>query len=280
MRFVAYPFTVAIVLLCSQLVAHVQTVKADIFYSAAADFSANANPAGVWSYGETINPLNDASFIRYQNFAKDTADAAPANLLDAWFNDGPSLSIPAVLHNGTAGVVQFTNPGTSTVIYQPGELAFHPGPSGELSVIRFTAPQTSLYSLQSFFRPVDTGATTNVSIVANGGVLFSGDVDPGSPISFNGMLALAAGQNLDLAVGARGGFASDTTGASILLTAVPEPGSVSLIVAVAIIGLFARLRRGNCLKRRTPRTGFDDRQIAHTDGTGVPSYDFTPSRKA
>jgi hypothetical protein len=51
-----------------------------------------------------------------------------------------------------------------------GQLAFHPGPDGEYSIVRWTAPISGPVSLIALFTGLDDvgGTTTDVPVLLNG----------------------------------------------------------------------------------------------------------------
>src|SRR5262249_17228389 len=148
--------------------------------------------------------------------------------------------LPAVFHNGTDHVVT-----SETITVQPGQLAYHPGSSGQFSVVRFTAPNDGAYSLASAFSPVDSLATTDVHVLLNNVSVFDGAVQgPSTSASVDHQFTLHTGDTLDFKVGygSNHNFLNDSTGLSAVLTlSVPEPsGFVTL--GFGLLGLlWARL---------------------------------------
>ena len=211
-------------------------------YDAAGDFSATMNPNGVWSYGyeNTLGgPLN-----LY------TAQFNPTTDIAGW-NNNIASDVPLVMKNfGTT-----TDSSFADIVLQPGQLAFHPGPSGQFSVVRFTAAQDGLFSLVSGFVPVTTdGTTTDVHVLENGLSVFDGNVsgtynDSGGTSYNDGALILSAGETVDFAVGygTDGNFYQDATGLSATLTPAPVPEAsttVSLGLMLALgLGAAAVARR-------------------------------------
>jgi hypothetical protein len=190
-----------------------QPVRAGIVYDAAADFSPTSNPNGVWSYG--TSPPNVTSFVLGGN---------PGNYngVDYWIND-PHIAVPAVTHNGTGSPIYLFG----SVLFQPGELGFHPGSDNTHAVIRFTAPTSDSYALSTAFSGLDYGpTTTDVHVLVNGTSIF----------------------DFSVGFGENGNYYGDTTGVEATLTsgAVPEPAS---LVVWSVIGL--AVTAGCFWRRRT-----------------------------
>jgi ELWxxDGT repeat protein len=186
------------------------TVSA-VGYDAALDFSATDNPNGVWSYG--WSPTLTSPFQRYAQAGPNNENPPPANILDTWnAGTGGQHSYPSVLHNGTS------NPITSNAFtYLPGQLGLHPGPNGEYSVVRWTAPRAGSVSLGAVFSGLDFGGptSTDVHVRHNGAALFDGAVNAfGAGPSFDTTVVVAAGDTIDFAVGygSNQNYHSDTTG--------------------------------------------------------------------
>jgi hypothetical protein len=212
-------------------------------FDAAADFSPTQNPNGAWSYGYTTT-LGGLLHL-YTQHGPDNVDPPNAQLLDTW-NAGTSgvFRNPAVFHNGTPNPVSF-----SLVTYAPGELGFHPGQTGQYSVVRFTAPSTASFALDAIFSALDSVATTDVHVLRGGVSIFDGFVEPAT-VAFSSTVHLNAGQTLDFVVGRghNGTFSHDSTGLDAVLRTVeaPEPGTSALVGA----GLLALRLAGRGRARR------------------------------
>ncbi|MCY2987768.1 MAG: putative Ig domain-containing protein [Planctomycetota bacterium] len=183
-------------------------------FSAADGFSPTANPNGNWVSGwEPGNSLG-SGFTPY------TQTWHP-NALDFWlFSPGNN---PSIAHNGTSQVFVDSS---NSIIFQPGELSLHPGPGGQYSVDRFTAPVSGTYSVTAKFSSLDTDhGGTDVHVLVNGKSIFDGVV-VATPISFSSTpLMLAAGETIDIAVGygPNGNYDDDNTGVDVTISAT-EPG--------------------------------------------------------
>ncbi len=216
-------------------------------YDAAKDFSAASNPNSVWSYGYE-NTLGGTLILYTDKFA-------PTASIAGWYQN-IALDVPFVLKNfGTAPDSRFAD-----VVLQPGQLAFHPGPQDQFSIVRFTASTNGLYNLNAAFTPVTTdGTTTDVHVLENGTSIFSGFVTgtynaPSSAPSFLDSLSLKSGDVVDFAVGygANGNFSDDSTGisATLMPAAVPEASSVvslGVLMSLGLGGLAVSARRRKAL---------------------------------
>jgi hypothetical protein len=103
------------------------------------------------------------------------------------------------------------------------KLDLHPGPSGEYTVVRYTAPAAGTYSVVGQFVGLDS-ATTNVFVVLNNTFIFTGTINgAGSTAPFNFTMPLIAGDVLDFAVGwgVNHNYTSDSTGLQGTITTVP-----------------------------------------------------------
>jgi hypothetical protein len=212
-------------------------------FDAAADFSSTSNPNGVWSYGWT--QALGSSFIA------DAIHESEAGL-DFWegriANGATPGSFPLVVHNGTANTIITAG----TVSVAPGQLALHPGPDNEYSVLRWTAPRNDAVSIRSVFDGFDfVGPTsTDVHVLHNGSSLFDDDVQGfggSSAVTFNSVLTVAQGDTIDFAVGfgRNGSFFFDTTGLSATIATVPEPTARALFFVGSLGLLIHGLRRRN-----------------------------------
>jgi hypothetical protein len=180
-------------------------------WDAAADFSAAANPNGAWSYGWSAS--------RGSAFNTDTVTTTFAGL-SVWTNAGTQLE-PDVFFNGTGTDI---NPNGTNPI-PAGTLAFHPGPTGQNAVVRWSAPTSGAYNLTAIFTGRDTvGTTTDVAVLSNGVQLFGGEVTGflATQSFVAGPLNLNAGDTIDFTVGAGtdGTYFYDSTGLSAQITAL------------------------------------------------------------
>lgn len=182
-----------------------------VAYDVAADFSTSSNPNGVWTYGYALTL--GGSLILYNQ-------PGSVSGIDYWSLSG---NVPDVAHNSTPYPVSIGTP-----LFGPYQAAFHPGQQGEYSIFRFTAPVAGCYQLQTSFSGIDVnGTTTDVHVLTNDAVIFSGSVNgygPGTGPGFATNLVLQANDRVDFEVGygSDGNYLDDATGIqATLILAVP-----------------------------------------------------------
>ena len=215
-------------------------------YDPVTDFSiaTNSSVNGVWSYGQTPALGGGYSFSLLP-----TAQASePLNAnLESWKGavSGFTETYPVMLHNKT-----LIDQAYGTATSQPDELLFHPGPGGELSVLRFVVPTTGAYRVQGAFAGRDSATTTtDAHIFLNGGAgsLFTGDINinaGGNVAAFDLTQTFTAGDTIDFAVGfGDGTYFNDSTGLKLAIQSAPEPATLALLALAAPIALLARRRK-------------------------------------
>lgn len=229
--------------------------SAAAIYDVATQFSPTTN-AGTWMYGE-----KPTSFGSFQTLTLHTA--GPSSLLhDAslvgWNGADPQPTggfayYPFVLQN-VGSVYNDINEGGGSLLSIPtGTVFMHPSPVN-LSVVRFTAPETGVYALSGSFDRLQSSPITHrqeVQIVSNGVTLFdqatTGNLTP-YPFSFP-TLSLAAGQNVDFQELANPDFPGatmrlDATFNSATGVPLPTGASAGLVTVAAIVAVHvARVRR-------------------------------------
>ena len=192
-------------------------------YDVALDFSPTSNPAGAWSYGWSSELTSPFGLYAHSFIDRD---------IDHWTVTDPSP--PNVSHNGTSGVIT-TNP--ETIRWQPGQFALHPGEAGEYSHARWTAPGDGTCDINAEFSGIDlTGTTTDVHVLHNGVVLFSGSVAGFDDTElFSTSVSVGAGDTIDFAVGYGNGMYWDDTTALAAIISFQTPVNPSTWARVKAI---------------------------------------------
>ncbi|HEV7926591.1 MAG TPA: Ig-like domain-containing protein, partial [Verrucomicrobiae bacterium] len=159
------------------------------------DFSTNANPNGVWSYGWAT--------VTGNTFQLATTPAEYQSRAAVGWDNGLSLPDLATIDK------DYSSPFTlSTVVFYPDTL--HLDPQSYAVMARFTAPSNGNYQVNGLFRLQDTGTqahdltillsgtTTNFHVLTSGGSY-------NSQYPFTFATALNSGQTLDFVVGCHNG---------------------------------------------------------------------------
>jgi len=180
-------------------------------YSAVGDFSATQNPSGAWSYGYRPSPR--WGFILYTD---DNISHHLCACVDGWSAETPE---PFIVYNHTGETVAYFPP-VYGIIHPPDVLNVHPGPAGEMSVARWTAPSSGTVKIEGRFGGIDWGGgtTTDVAVVHNSAVtLFRGNINGyGATAPFSITESVTAGDTIDFSVGfgRNRNYGADSTGLS------------------------------------------------------------------
>lgn len=215
-----FAFSAAIVLVGACSAAHATV------YNAAADFSASSNPNGVWSFGGQASL--GGVFSGYSSNGSTSG-------FDFWhYGAYGYLGYLGAIHNGTGSAIYW-----GTIVLDPGQLALHPGPVGDYTLARFTAPTTGMYTFSANFIGQDyiIGTTSDVHLLVNNVSVFDGLVNGFLATASSGTFTmnLAAGNTIDAAVGYQAGnFYGDTTGLDFNVESVPAPGPVVLALLAIV----------------------------------------------
>jgi hypothetical protein len=224
--------------LASVILAGMPPLLAQTVWNPATQFSATANPNGVWSYGYEASPGGTFSLLTL-SYVNKAADG-----LDVWFP--PSGVTPTVWHNPTANpITSVTYP---SIVVPTGALLMHPGSTGADAVIRFTAPSAGDYGIVgSFFGEDTTNPSTDVHILVNNSPVFDSVVTAyGSGPSFDvSVVTLAFGGNIDFIVGYGADLSNsaDATGLTAQIFAIPEPTTYAALAGLAALGFVGWSRR-------------------------------------
>lgn len=194
-------------------------------YDFETDFSiTNGNPNGAWSYGyrttlvssRTLynNPTSSSSTIAWRSSALGADPNFYKNITGSAFNG-----------------------------LDPGKVAMHPGPAGELSSLLFTVPEAGLMTLTAMFGAGDQGGV-DLYVRANGLPIYTRlNTTTGESFTQAIPIPVSVGDTLEVIVGiGDGSYAFDTTPVSATIniaSPVPEPATMAALG----LGVFALLRR-------------------------------------
>ncbi len=158
-----------------------------------------------------VRSLDDTRMVMLNSGRWDQQGESDLSGLEIWRT--PDSPDPNVNRNG--GKQRLTGLG---ITWQPKQLALHPGPKGEYSVVRWTCPAAGEYTMEATFAGIAESATTDVHVLHNGRSLHDGLInvkDHGNVSECTKILTLAQGDTLDFAVGFGNGFyGGDTTALS------------------------------------------------------------------
>lgn len=200
--------------------AQVSPPPASPTYHAARDFSITKNPNGPWSYGYS----SSATATDFKLYADAKKTLPPHPRLEGWCGNAGSDGTPFVWHNKSLGTIRYW-----TSVFPPECLSLHPGPQGQRSIVRFTAPSRAWYIVQGNFSALDK-ATTDPHVLVNGKELPGiGPVDhTHKRQEFEFVEQLEKGDTVDFAVGSgEGGYANDSTGLEVTIRSSPVRPSVT-----------------------------------------------------
>lgn len=195
-------------------------------FDATADFSTNANPNGVWSYGWFT------SFgAPFQLLRSDTNSYPVAGVPEvfAWVNGGTVVNLSAVTVAGNSTGIPYGQTIRPNVIFYPDTLC--EDPEGYVVTVRFTAPEDGLYAIQGFFRLQDTTTSLDnqhdVMILTNTNrsspVFYqhTSSKSFGTQYPFNTTTFLARGTTLDFIASPTGEGHGLSTGVKATITLLP-----------------------------------------------------------
>ncbi len=158
-----------------------------------------------------VRKLDDTRLVFLNSGRFDNAGGLSG--IQIWRNGGQID--PCVNFNPTSGVVTALG-----ITWQPGTLAFHPGPQGEYGVVRYTAPADYVVEFSASFKSIAAHATTDVHVLHNGRVLFDDVINlnnRGPETQWKATLTVKENDTIDFAVG-RGNndYGGDCTGLSVV----------------------------------------------------------------
>lgn len=241
------------------LAALTSTAQAETVYDASADFSLNSNPIGVWSYAAWNMSANF-----YGNATASSASYGGLGL-PGW-DWGASNWQPCIVSNRTGATVDLG--GSGAILIPSNSIMLYPG-NGTGTLLVFTAPTTGLYNVSASMTDIATGNTArDLSDGHNGpaGGVYRWDATTpfilgdgaqgqkdwmymslyGDTLTYSAnAVTLTAGDKIALLVWPDGmgngdvwDLGNDAVAASFVVTAVPEPTALIMLVN-GLIGLLA-----------------------------------------
>jgi len=199
-----------------------------VFYEAASEFSLENNPNGPWAYGYTATDDLGSEF-------RVDGHSVMAGPMGFWHpSDAADGYYPYVAFN--PGQAPSTD-ATGGWALRTEQVALEAANDGRYAAVRFEAPIDGLHAVHVTFEGVHFGlSTTSVHVRHGEEALFDALIDGygGDPAfhdivgdnpsaTYDGTVLLAAGDSLLFAVGvgANGTHYSDTTAATVSISAVP-----------------------------------------------------------
>lgn len=233
------------------------TASAQTVYDAVNDFSITS-PTGVWSYGYTAT--RGSQFVPFNQSHVDVS-VYDGPGVDMWNVANTGINPTLVAHNRSGVLRTF-----STVSHPAHVLNLHPGPNGENSVVRWTAPAAGLYLVAGRFQSIDVApGTTDVAVLHNSsGELFSGIINAlptaaGGEVKYGLYVYVEANDTIDFSVGNGGnGYGNDSTGMYATIRPFAISGQVTGESGQALGGVEVRLESA-AQRTVTTTTGADGR---------------------
>ena len=222
-----------------------------------------------------VRELDDTRIVMLNSGRYDHAGnsgIASVSGIDIWPRVSPVE--PWVAINRTQQVIRALG-----ITWPPAQLAFHPGPSGEYSVVRWTAPTDGNVEISTQFTGLAEKATTDVHVLHNGQVLFSGllNLNDGGNVSNHAQnLSVKSNDTLDWVVGiGNASYGADTTAvAATVKYATGKHLTRRLIFRSRVIrtarGVMASWRRA--LRRHPDIHALSRRRSCHSDWQYLQSW--------
>ncbi len=205
-----FPIAIALLLLIPPVALAQMGKTSTPTYDAVKDFSIQSNPNGVWSYGweSTLGSTLNLYTV---------TDTTSVPGMSAWLRSGTfPLSPQYLAHNDTDKQICRTTWCDPTTY-----LLSHPGPKGELSILRWTAPSSGTFLMQVNSQGLDCCTTStyfHVLLNSTRSFLKAPINSYQWPLSFHPRAwTLSAGDTVDFIVdwGKDGDFHSDSTGVEV-----------------------------------------------------------------
>ncbi len=180
-------------------------------YNAVVDFSSVNNPAGTWSYG--YKTTLTSAFTNYPSYGQPFGAG-----IDFWLPNANGDCCPTIAKNTTGTTQTYVG----TAVHPADLLNVHPGPNGEKSTLRWTAPAAGSYQAAGRFQGIDTASsTTDVHILHNNTEVWANNLSGyGSQAPYNLTLSVNAGDVIEFLVGfgSNNSYSNDSTGLEAIIT--------------------------------------------------------------
>ena len=142
----------------------------------------------------------------------------PLKALEVLNSSKLTSSEPLVLFNPSGEILSWNG-----ITWTAHSLSFHPGPNGEYSSVRWTAPLEGDYKVEAKFAGIDDKpTTTDVHVLSKERALFDGFINlngQGNTASYSGTVHFKAGETLDFAIGyGNRDYSFDSTGLDVAVT--------------------------------------------------------------
>ncbi|MGO8672197.1 MAG: beta strand repeat-containing protein, partial [Capsulimonadaceae bacterium] len=263
-------------------------------YLAGSGFSPTNNPNGVWSYGDT--PTLGGPFSLYVSTASE---------VDSWWTWSP-YNYDLLTYTWTGPISDLTslgdalgevdyNPQTYAITsgsdtFPPGAMQLHDGNSGQLAVVRFTAPNTGVYNVSGSFTPGDSNANNTVFILHNSTAVFSSTRVGSATTPFSMAIYANLNDTIDFAVGGQWDYGDTDVGATIVdeggpvtsaptsLTATPASQQVALSWTASPAATSYNVYRGTATEGESATavaTGITSTSYTNTGLTNGVTYFYT-----
>jgi hypothetical protein len=184
-------------------------------WDATADFPGSTNPNGVWSYGCGHSSGGNLLFL-YEHFGYDyDLGGSPFWNDPTWGSKQPPIV--------------WKNMGPPIYGVQTGELALHPGPWGQFSIVRWTSPGAGIAKIAGKFGAGDIGTVSYVILHNEAEIWSQYGTDKDGVFSLT--RAVSTGDTIDFKVGLYYPFGSTPLYATIDLAPVPFPAILPLLLA-------------------------------------------------
>jgi len=214
-------------------------------YDAVTDFSTTTNTnTSTWSYRYSTTTVRDGNYLLLPTYGPWT-NWTPTNP-QAWRS--PTGDVPVIGVNQTGSDATFVpGPGSGPFVWPNGTMLAHPE-GGELAVLSWLSPSTSLININFSFSSLDPNGGNGVSwfVEENSGLttLAMGSYADGGAsgnLSLSG-IPVMAGDRINFIVDPNGDFFFDSTKITATITtptSVPESVSSFTLLFLGLIPLLA-----------------------------------------